>query len=921
LAKPKADFERDDAAWTDAGLRDGVNDFWREYERCCRQVNTSVFESLVNRPQPGSGDSLDPLPVQRADWENALRSAQRGDWRHYSAWLRRHGARYGELGLGLHASGLVMRELGLQLLPSLVAAYGAQPTRLAAAVQAMNDFTHHGVRVIAEAYLERKESELQAREDDLSTTLDSIGDAVVVTDADGRVVRMNPVAERLTGFGIADCRGGPLADVFRIEHEATGDVVESPVRRVLQEGVVVGLANHTVLVARDGTRRPIADSGAPVRNADGDIRGIVLVFRDVTEERRAEETLRHWERVFQHATWGVALADVKEVRFRAVNPAYAAMHGYTVEELVGAPVSTLWAPSTKADMERHAHETRDHGHLVAETTHVRKDGTTLPVEVVAATIKDASGKVAWFVANVQDISERKRLQQSRFRAVELEARNTRIEEANRMKSEFLANMSHELRTPLNSIIGFTELLHDEQVGAVSAKQKEFLDDILSGGRHLLRLINDVLDLAKVEAGKMEFRPEPVDLGRLVATVVQSLRAPAIEKHLNVVVAIDPSLSRVVLDPGRFKQVLYNYLSNALKFTPDGGRVAIRLTPEADDRFVLEVEDSGPGIPAEQVPRLFVAFQQLESATTKRVGGTGLGLALTRRLAEAQGGTVGIRPAEGGGSVFFAVLPQRHVGPTQPFERRTSGPSLARVLVVEPEQTSREAMAGALMDAGYDVEAASSLARAARPVRERAHDAIVLDLEEDHADVRAYLQLVPRTDGDKQISLVGVGPLASRGSLPVAEVVSRPVAAETLLAALGRAGCPSPGSRAVLVVDDDASSLRLMEATLANLGYAAVCCSDAHEALRVLQRLRPAAVIVDIIMPDLDGLAFLARFRASERNRSVPVMFWTVKDLTAEERSSLRSSVDLVVQKGIGDGSRLSAALQEFLPASQQRREG
>jgi PAS domain S-box-containing protein len=906
-----------EAPWPTGTPLGGIEDFWSVHDRSLHTVHDRALEALRNHPELGPllrRSSPETITEQRAAWQATLVEARSGSWQPFATYLRTRGATYAELGLSFEASSALIHELDRHLLPEIIKTFSSDPGRLAAAIQAMNDLSRRAVRVIAEAYLESKEAELYAREEDLATTLDSIGDGVVVTDAAGHVVRMNPVAERLTGFLLDDCAGRPLDEIFRIENEDTGAVVESPVPRVLREGIVVGLANHTVLLGPDGIRRPIADSGAPIRNKRGEIRGVVLVFRDVTDERRAEEALRHWERIFQHANWGVALADVKDVKFQAVNPAYAAMHGYTVEELVGAPVSILWASGTKADMERHTHETHDHGHLVAETTHLRKDGTTLPVEVVATIIKDKSGQVAWFVANVQDISERKRLQQSRLHAIELEARSRRIEEANRLKSEFLANMSHELRTPLNSIIGFTELLYDEHVGSVGPKQKEFLEDILTGGRHLLRLINDVLDLAKVEAGKMEFRPEPVELTRLVATVVQSLRSTAIEKHLDIRIAVDTSIVDVVIDPGRFKQILYNYLSNALKFTPDAGRVSVRVLPEGDECFRLEVEDSGAGIADDQVGRLFVAFQQLETSAAKRHGGTGLGLALTRRLAEAQGGTVGVQRAEGGGSIFFAVLPRRHVAKAQALGPFARSPNVTILLLVEPHQGTREAIGGGLMDAGYEVHAVPTVSLATRAWGEQGYDAIVLALDEGGEAIDTFLELVQRKSGSKPTPVVGIGSLPSARESKVAEQLAKPVVTSTLIAALERAGSPAPHHRPVLVVDDDTGSLRLMEATLANLGYEAICFTDAREALLALQRLRPAAVVIDIIMPNMDGLAFLERFRATEPNRQVPVMFWTVKDLSAEERVSLQSAVDVVVQKGVGDGSRLSAALQAFLPA-------
>jgi signal transduction histidine kinase len=220
-----------------------------------------------------------------------------------------------------------------------------------------------------------------------------------------------------------------------------------------------------------------------------------------------------------------------------------------------------------------------------------------------------------------------------------------------------------LRTPLNAIIGFSELMHDGKVPV--ADFPEYLGDILKSSRHLLQLINDVLDLAKVEAGKMEFHPEPVQPSRIVDEVKGILRSLASKKRIVMDVKVDPSVGEVVIDPGKLKQVLYNYVSNAVKFTPDEGRVSIRIGPEGKAAFRVEVEDTGIGIRAEDFGRLFVEFQQLDATTAKKYPGTGLGLAFTKRLVEAQGGQVGVRSTPGVGSVFHAILPRKPAEPCAP----------------------------------------------------------------------------------------------------------------------------------------------------------------------------------------------------------------------------------------------------------------
>ncbi len=262
---------------------------------------------------------------------------------------------------------------------------------------------------------------------------------------------------------------------------------------------------------------------------------------------------------------------------------------------------------------------------------------------------------------------------------ELEEKNRLVERASRMKSEFLANMSHELRTPLNGIIGFAELMHDGKLGAVASNHKEYLGDILSSARHLLGLINDILDLAKVETGKIAFHPEPVMLSRLVGEVRDIVSASAARKHVAIEVETDPAVENLVLDPGKLKQVLYNYLSNALKFTDDHGRITVRAVAEPGECLRIEVQDDGIGIRPEDMERLFVEFHQLDSTSTKKYPGTGLGLALTKRIVEAQGGRVGARSAYGRGSTFYAILPRF----AAPAEETAGGGALGAAWAARP----------------------------------------------------------------------------------------------------------------------------------------------------------------------------------------------------------------------------------------------
>jgi len=643
---------------------------------------------------------------------------------------------------------------------------------------------------------------LRVSEQSLATTLHSIGDAVIATDLDGQVVRMNPVAERLTGWSLTEARGRPFDEVFHILDEDTRRPVESPAARVLRDGLVVGLASHTTLVARDGTERPIADSGAPIRDARGQLKGVVLVFRDQSEDREQEAV--------------------------------------------------------------------------------------------------------------------------RINSIRLEAQNRQIQEANRLKSEFLANMSHELRTPLNAIIGFAELIHDGVVRPDTPQHKEFMLDILTSSRHLLSLINDVLDLAKVESGKLEFRSEPVDLSNPITEVLGILRTTAAEKHISVVSEVDASLSDVVLDSSRLKQVLYNYTSNALKFTPNGGRIIVRALPGPEAAmFSLEVEDSGIGISAENVGRLFVEFQQLDTGTSKTHSGTGLGLALTKRLVEAQGGRVGVRSVLGQGSTFYAVLPRRPlVGVPAPRSRSfdSTRRGAPRILVIEDDERDQEVLVRTLTNAGYGVMTASSGAQALALSREHAYDAITLDLLMPDMTGIDVLERI-RADGhNRDVPVIVVTVVAERGVLAgfaVHDLLPKPLEGAALLKSLERSGIHPARSGSVLVVDDDMGSLRLMSASLDRLGYSSVCVQHGEDGLRSARVSPPSAVVLDLLMPEMNGLQFLSQFRLLPNCRFVPVIVWTAKDLSDIEISELRATVQGVIAKR-GSGSLIVGELRACLTNSAER---
>ncbi|HZT33974.1 MAG TPA: PAS domain S-box protein [Bryobacteraceae bacterium] len=391
----------------------------------------------------------------------------------------------------------------------------------------------------------------------------------------------------------------------------------------------------------------------------------------------ASENEERFRRLFEEAP--VAYHEIDQAGIiRRVNEAECRLLGYTREEMLGRPVWEFLTPEQQP-LSRESVRRKISGEQeiqVFERDYVRKDGAIVPVEIHENLITGEDGRVTGLRSALLDISARRigalAAEKVGQYARALKARNEQLaralaaaREATEIKNRFLANMSHELRTPLNGIIGFAELMYDGKVGPLSEVHREFLEDILTSARHLLHLINDVLDLAKVESGRMEFHLEPVDLNALVREVCDILLPLADKKRIAVQFQPVAGLEEAVADPARFKQVLYNYLSNALKFTPSRGSVSVRLAAEGPAHFRLEVEDSGIGIRPEHLPQLFQDFRQIPGALRDEPG-TGLGLALTRRIVEAQGGHVGVASTFGKGSTFFAVLPRaNHSSPPRP----------------------------------------------------------------------------------------------------------------------------------------------------------------------------------------------------------------------------------------------------------------
>ncbi|HEX9822068.1 MAG TPA: response regulator [Methylomirabilota bacterium] len=504
----------------------------------------------------------------------------------------------------------------------------------------------------------------------------------------------------------------------------------------------------------------------------------------------------------------------------------------------------------------------------------------------------------------QRVDERTR--DLRLKAEELARANADLVRLTKLKSDFLARMSHELRTPLNSIIGFSELLLAEGCGPLNDEQRDALERVKRNGTNLLQLINDILDISKIEADRLTLKLGPVSLRAVVDNALSSLLLRANEKKIALTAAVDPDLPTIYTDEIRLLQILNNLLSNAVKFTERGG-VTLTARGAAGDRVVITVQDTGIGMSAEDLPKLFTEFFQADSSHTRRYEGTGLGLAITRRLAEALGGGVSVESEVGVGSTFSVTLPV--VAPGAPAERPAppaAGAAVGRpdadrqrtILVIDDDPETHLLMAENLKPVHARFLTAATGAEGIATARREHPDLILLDvrLPDRHGwEVLHDLKADPTT-ADVPVIVVSVVDRESLGfSLGAADYLVKPVNWDLLFKVLARLGIV-PDAGDLLVVDDDPETLQLMRRALEGRGFTVVEALDGRQALAAARERRPGLILLDLMMPVMDGFDTLQHLREDPRTADVPVVVLTAKDLTDDDRDRLGGRVQALFQK-------------------------
>lgn len=639
----------------------------------------------------------------------------------------------------------------------------------------------------------RAEAQTIEERERLRVTLSSIGDAVITTDINQNLTYLNPVAERLTGWSNQEAAGQPLERVFVIFNEITREPATNPIARVLREGVVVGLANHTVLKSRLGREIAIEDSAAPIRNVDGEVCGAVMVFHDVTARRSTELALQQERRVLELLNdTGKTIASTLDLRtvIQTVTDAGTQLSGanfgaffynlvnergesYTLYTLSGAqkesfdkfglPRNTpVFAPTfTGQSVVRSPDITKDprygtmaphygmpKGHLPVRSYlaapvisrsgevigglffgHSEPDMFSERVEKlivgIAAQAAIAIDNARLYEAAQKEIKQRKHAEET------INAAREEAERANRAKDEFLAIISHELRTPLTSILGWARMLKGGTLDPATA-----IHGIAVIERNVsmqTQLIEDLLDVSRIITGKLSLTISGIDILKVIRAAVDSINTAAVAKKITLHVVTESSITSIAGDFDRLQQVFWNILSNAVKFTPTGGRVEIRLQ-RVDAMLRIVVSDNGKGIQPSFLPHVFERFRQDDSTNTRSFGGLGLGLAIVRHLVEQHGGTIRAESAgENKGSTFTVELPIRELKSSSPDTKPDPAENVAKLLsgmrlvIVEDDPDSRDLIATILTSAGASITALSNADDALAAIRCSVPDVLISDI--------------------------------------------------------------------------------------------------------------------------------------------------------------------------------------------------
>jgi len=785
---------------------------------------------------------------------------------------------------------------------------------------------------------------------------------VLLRDLDGKFILVNREYEEFYGLSNDDVRGKTLAEVAELTFMDT-ETNAAHDREVVEKNHAV---EHELTMRREGRDHILTSVKFPIVDHTGNIVAVGGIELDITERKRDEAELAkladeiaanevRFRSLFEDSPLSLWEQDYSQVRialneimqsgvtdlrahFREhpglamemgaliqvvdVNQATLDLHrASTKDELLGSLGAILGEASDPELGEQLATLVEGHHKFESETVLYRLNGET-GVCVVSGSIAPGSEE-SWskVFVSVIDITDRKDMERL------LEEAMRSAEEANQAKSTFLANMSHELRTPINAIIGYSEMLAEDA-------QDEGLDDMVpdlekinAAGQHLLSLINDVLDLSKIEAGQMDLFLETFDVESMLNQVVATTR-PSVEKNGNeFVLDFDEDLGEVHSDITKVRQSLFNLLSNAAKFTTHGVITLSARREERDGRdwVTMVVSDTGSGIPSDKCEHVFHEFAQADDSTTRDFGGTGLGLALTRQLCQMMGGDIYLESEVGVGSTFrmempAVVVPLDEAGAIEvPVADAGETPDEGYghlILLIDDDRDTRELLTRTLKSDGHRVVAATNAAEGIEMARRQRPELIVIDVEMPEMDGWETLRVLKADSGLRDIPVVMVSMASDRNrgfALGAVDSLAKPVDGTLLLNIVRRYA--TSDDPLVLVVEDDPNTAEMLRRGVAEAGCRVAIAVDGAEGLERVADETPDLSLLDLMMPVMDGFEFASRLRDNPDYASIPIVVVTAKDLSASDRQRLRGTVELIMDKGEGYEDEVVARVNELLAKS------
>ncbi len=800
-----------------------------------------------------------------------------------------------------------------------------------------------------------------------SAIFNSANFSSIATDARGVIQIFNVGAERMLGYAadevVNKITPADISDPQEVIARAKALSAELGTQITPGFEALVFKASRTIediyeltYIRKDGSRFPAVVSVTALRDADEGIIGYLLIGTDNTARKQIdEERMKLDQRLRDQHFYTRSLIESNIDALMTTDPRgiitdinrqTEKLTGCTRDELIGAPFKNFFTDPVRA--EEGISRVLAEGQVTNyELTARARDGTLTVVSYNASTFHDRARMLQGVFASARDMTELKQFEQV------LQEKNVELENASRMKSEFLANMSHELRTPLNAIIGFSEVLRDGLVGELTEKQRGFIGDIFSSGNHLLSLINDILDLSKVEAGKMTLDTESIDVSSVLSNSLSIIREKAATRRIDLELIARPDLGSIQADPRKVKQILYNLLSNAVKFSSEGGRITVRVSrvpreevgklsgtwagrstslPESvfTEFLAISVTDGGIGISADGLDQLFKPFSQIDSGLSRKFEGTGLGLVMVKQLTELHCGAVAVESSLGAGSSFTVWIPCRTgdmvpvVAGSSPVIRATGEPVTDRVaLVVEDDLRAADLIRVQLEAEGFRVVHATNAWDAMSLAVKEPLALVTLDIMLPNTDGWEFLSRLKKVPELSHIPVVIISIVADRNkgfALGASGVMQKPVSRQELVESLVKLGLfplSSGKNLNVLVVDDDPGAVEQIAVRVLGMASTVLRAYGGHEAIETARREHPDVIVLDLMMPEVSGFDVVEALQSDPATARIPIIIVTAKTITAEERAKLNGYVASIMEKGRFDGERFTAEVRRAMSGRRQ----